>query len=82
MFNANASLYFQVKALESLSLAQKNYGEEESSKETMKRAEELKEKYGITDTEEDVDSQMIETDCVNGDEEDVDFELLLESGTL
>ena len=71
-----------MKALESLSLAQKSYGEDEASKHTMRRVEELKEKYDISDTEDDVDSQEIETDCANDQEEDedFDFDLLLESG--
>ena len=76
------TIFLQVKALESLSNVQKSYGEEKASEETMKRVDELKEKYDISDTEEDVDSQEMESDCINDadEEEDVDFELLLESG--
>ena len=76
------AIFLQVKVLESLSNVQKSYGEEKASDDTMKRVEELKEKYDVSDTEEDVDSQEMETDCMNDtdEEEDVDFELLLESG--
>ena len=60
-------------------MAQTKYGHEESSKETANRIEELKEKYDISDNDEDVDSQEMEEDCEE-EENNVDFELILESG--
>lgn len=72
-----------MKALESLAWAQKAFGEEETSAETMSKVKKLKEKYDISDSEEDVDSQEVEEDDDADQEEDdiVDFDLLLETGT-
>ncbi len=70
----------QLKILESLAVAQFNAGEEDTSKETKKRAEQFKAKHHLTDSDTEADSQDVDDDLEKTDEEDVDFDLLLESG--